>query len=102
MKIFQIIKCANDLGEFVNKNYELPFLLRRAIKKNYKVLYEEYSIFDEERKKLLADGEKDKITELLNTEIDIELVKVDVNVLADVKMPYKDELLIEFMLSEEE
>lgn len=112
MKIVELISNLNNLSKFINKDYELPFLLRRAIKKNYAVMLEEYKIFEETRKPLIdgydnkSDEEKaiidEKCRELLNTEIDIELVKVDVNVLADVKMPYKDELLIEFMLNEEE
>lgn len=112
MKVFEIINAINNLGKFVEKNYELPFSLRRAIKKNHKTLMEEYNIYDEQRKELLADidsktdeekGEIDKkFKELLNTDIDLEIIKVDINALSDIKMPYKDELLIEFMLNEEE
>lgn len=112
MKIIEIINNLNNLGKFVEKNYELPFILRRAIKKNHKALMEEYNIYDEQRKELLADidnktaeekAEIDKkFREFLNTEIDLEIIKVDINVLADIKMPYKDELLIAFMMNEEE
>lgn len=112
MKIVELISNLNNLGKFIGKDYELPFLLRRGIKKNYSMMLEEYKIFEETKKPLVegydekSDEEKatidEKCRELLNTEIGIELIKVDVNVLTDVKMPYKDELLIEFMLNEED
>lgn len=112
MKIVDLINNLNNLSKFIGKDYELPFLLRRAIKKNYNVMLEEYKTFEETKKPLIdgydekSDEEKatidEKCRELLNTEIDIEIMKVDVNVLADLKMPYKDELLIDFMLNEEE
>lgn len=112
MKIVELISNLNNLSKFINKEYELPFLLRRAIKKNYSVMLEEYKIF-EESKKPLIDGyeyksaeEKaivdEKCRELLMTEVDIEIIKVNINEMADLKMSYKDELLIEFMLNEEE
>lgn len=106
MKIYEIINAINNLNKFIEKKYELPFILRRAIKKNYNMLYEEYKIYDEQRKDFMKREDKEQmeadIKELLNTKIDIELVKVDVEVLADINMPYTDELLIEFMLNEEE
>lgn len=106
MKIYEIINAINNLNEFIKKKYEIPFVLRRAIKKNYNVLYEEYKIYDEQRKEIVAKEDETIVNEelktLLNTDIDIEVVKVNVDVLADIKMPYTDELLIEFMLNEEE
>ena len=106
MKIYEIINAINNLNEFIKKKYEIPFVLRRAIKKNYNALYEEYKIYDEQRKEIVAKEDETIVNEelktLLNTDIDIEVVKVNVDVLADIKMPYTDELLIEFMLNEEE
>lgn len=106
MKIYEVINAINNLNEFIKKKYEIPFALRRAIKKNYNVLLEEYKIYDEQRKEIVAKEDEQSATEelkaLLSTDIDIEVVKVNVDVLADIKMPYTDELLIEFMLNEEE
>ena len=106
MKIYEIINAINNLNEFIKKKYEIPFVLRRAIKKNYNTLFEEYKIYDEQRKEIVAKEDETIVNEelktLLNTDIDIEVVKVNVDVLADIKMPYTDELLIEFMLNEEE
>lgn len=106
MKIYEIINAINNLNKFVEKKYEIPFALRRAIKKNYNVLLEEYKIYDEQRKEIIAKEDETVVNEelktLLNTDIDVEVVKVNVDVLADIKMPYTDELLIEFMLNEEE
>ena len=106
MKIYEVINAINNLNEFIKKKYEIPFVLRRAIKKNYSVLLEEYKIYDEQRKEIVAKEDEQSATEelktLLNTDIDVEVVKVNVDVLADIKMPYTDELLIEFMLNEEE
>ena len=106
MKIYEVINAINNLNEFIKKKYEIPFVLRRAIKKNYNVLLEEYKIYDEQRKEIVAKEDETVVNEelkaLLNTDIDVEVVKVNVDVLADIKMPYTDELLIEFMLNEEE
>ena len=106
MKIYEVINAINNLNEFIKKKYEIPFVLRRAIKKNYNVLLEEYKIYDEQRKEIVAKEDEtvvnDELKTLLNTDIDVEVVKVNVDVLADIKMPYTDELLIEFMLNEEE
>lgn len=106
MKIYEVINAINNLNEFIKKKYEIPFVLRRAIKKNYNTLFDEYKIYDEQRKEIVAKEDEQSATEelkaLLNTDIDIEVVKVNVDVLADIKMPYTDELLIEFMLNEEE
>ena len=106
MKIYEVINAINNLNEFIKKKYEIPFVLRRAIKKNYNMLYEEYKIYDEQRKEIVAKEDETVVNEelkaLLNTDIDVEVVKVKVDVLADIKMPYTDELLIEFMLNEEE
>ena len=106
MKIYEVINAINNLNEFIKKKYEIPFVLRRAIKKNYNTLFEEYKIYDEQRKEIVAKEDEQSATEelkaLLNTDIDVEVVKVNVDVLADIKMPYTDELLIEFMLNEEE
>ena len=106
MKIYEVINAINNLNEFIKKKYEIPFVLRRAIKKNYNMLYEEYKIYDEQRKEIVAKEDETVVNEelkaLLNTDIDVEVVKVNVDVLADIKMPYTDELLIEFMLNEEE
>ena len=106
MKIYEVINAINNLNEFIKKKYEIPFVLRRAIKKNYNTLFDEYKIYDEQRKEIVAkEGEtivNEELKTLLNTDIDVEVVKVNVDVLADIKMPYTDELLIEFMLNEEE
>lgn len=106
MKIYEVINAINNLNEFIKKKYEIPFVLRRAIKKNYNTLFDEYKIYDEQRKEIVAKEDEQSATEelkaLLNTDIDVEVVKVNVDVLADIKMPYTDELLIEFMLNEEE
>ena len=106
MKIYEIINAINNLNEFIKKKYEIPFTLRRAIKKNHNTLFEEYKIYDEQRKEIVEKEDETVVNEelktLLNTDIDVEVVKVNVDVLANIDMPYTDELLIEFMLNEEE
>lgn len=106
MKMFQLIKNVNSVREFVAKNYELPFSLRRAIKKNEKAMIEEYVIFDEERNRIRTsdiddEEKKQKEVKMLNEELDIEIIKLPIEILADINMTLADEELISFMLEEE-
>lgn len=102
----EVISCINSLNSFVGKDYRLPYELRRAIKKNTNTLLEEYKIYKEELDRISeeitepAELEKAKI-KLLNTEIEIELIKLPVNILSEIDMSYQDEKLLEFMLIEE-
>lgn len=111
MTYAKIIEYIKRLRKFAEKNYELPFIVRRAIKKNHKALLEEYKLYDEEYQPLVADYESKtdeekeeinkKVMEMLNTETDLQLETVSVMMLADVNMTLADEELIDFMLVEE-
>lgn len=108
MKNFEIIERFNLVQEFINKDIVLPYTLRRGIKKNINTLLEEYKIFDEERNKILkdtnlSDKEKElKIKEILETDVDIEFVKVSENVLENIDMSLRDEAILDFMIIPEE
>lgn len=108
MKNFEIIERFNLVQEFINKDIVLPYALRRGIKKNINTLLEEYKIFDEERNKILkdtnlSDEEKElKIKEILETDVDIEFVKVSENVLENIDMSLRDEAILDFMIIPEE
>lgn len=111
MTYAKIIEYIKRLRKFAEKEYELPFILRRAIKKNHKALVEEYKIYDEEYQSLVADIENKteeekveinaKLIETLNTETNLELEKLSVDVLENTNMTLVDEELIDFMLIEE-
>lgn len=103
MKIKEIITSLNLMREFVDKGYELPFKLRRAIRINDEKMLKEYLIFDEERNKInekdISKEEKEReIFDLLETEIDIELEKVSYDIMETVTIPMSDENMIMFML----
>lgn len=107
MRNFEIINTFNLLQEFVNKDIVLPYTLRRGIRKNADILMSEYKIFDEERNKIiedvnLSDEEKEiKVKEMLETDVELEFVKVSANVLENIDMTLRDEAILDFMLIEE-
>lgn len=103
MKILNLIDNLNNMREFVNKGYELPFSLRRAIRLNDEVMVKEYIIFDEERNRikqseLNKDEINDKLVELANTEVDVKIEKVSYDIMETVTIPIQDENMIMFML----
>ena len=108
MKIFEIINTANLVQEFTNKDITLPYALRRGLKKNIATFVEEYKTFDEERNKILEDTslsideQNAKIQEILETDIQVDLVKLPENILENVDMSLKDEAILSFMLIPEE
>lgn len=103
MKILELIKNLNTMREFVDKGYELPFSLRRAIRLNDEVMVKEYIIFDEERNRIKQSGISedeinDKLVELANTEVDVKIEKVSYDIMETVTIPIQDENMIMFML----
>ncbi len=103
MKYFELIKNLNSMREFVEKGYELPFTLRRAIRLNDEVMVKEYIIFDEERNRIKAselseDEINNKLVELANTEVDVKIEKCNYDVMQQVTIPITDENMIMFML----
>jgi hypothetical protein len=107
MRNFEIINTFNLLQEFINKDMVLPYALRRGIRKNADILVAEYKIFDEERNKIfedtkLSDEEKEiKVKEMLETDVELEFVKVPANVLENIDMTLRDEVILDFMIIEE-
>lgn len=110
MTYAKIIECIKCIMKFAEKDYKLPSKLRLAIRKNRKVLVEEYKIFEEERLQLIeeydakTDEEKAKINkelmELLDTKTKVEIEKLSIDVLDDIDMTLGDEDLLMFMLEE--
>ena len=103
MKIKEIISAINLMREFVDKGYELPFKLRRAIRLNDEILMKEYLGFIKERDSLKEKGlnEEDfskQINEILDTEVDIKIEKVSYDIMETVTIPIQDENMIMFML----
>lgn len=103
MKILELIENLNSMREFVEKGYELPFSLRRAIRLNDEVMVKEYIIFDEERNRIKAselseDEINNKLVELANTEVDVKIEKCNYDVMQQVTIPITDENMIMFML----
>lgn len=108
MKIREIITNLNNLAKVIRKDMDMPYELRRAMRKNYKALSEEYGLYEEERvklKKKMEEGteEKDVAAELetiLDTEVNIDIVKVSESVLETVVCSASDEMLLQFMLED--
>lgn len=103
MKIKEIIANLQLMRKFVEKGYELPFLLRRAIRINDEIMMKEYLIFDAEREVIKSSGSNEeeinqKLTELINTEIDIKLEKCPYDIMSQVTIPIIDENMLLFML----
>ena len=108
MKIREIMTNLTNLAKVIRKDVDMPFELRRAMRRNYKVLSEEYGLYEEERiklKKKLEEGTEEKevaaeLEKILDTEIDIDLIKVSENILETVVCSTSDEMLLQFMLED--
>ena len=108
MKIREIMTNLTNLTKVIRKDVDMPFELRRAMRRNYKVLSEEYGLYEEERiklKKKLEEGTEEKevaaeLEKILDTEIDIDLIKVSENILETVVCSTSDEMLLQFMLED--
>ena len=108
MKIREIMTNLTNLTKVIRKDVDMPFELRRAMRRNYKVLLEEYGLYEEEKiklKKKLEEGTEEKevaaeLEKILDTEIDIDLIKVSENVLETVVCSTSDEMLLQFMLED--
>ena len=64
MKIREIMTNLTNLTKVIRKDVDMPFELRRAMRRNYKVLSEEYGLYEEERiklKKKLEEGTEEKV-----------------------------------------
>lgn len=111
LKLSIVIEYLLRLQEFGKKNYKLPFIVRRAIKKNHEALLSEYKIFKEESDELtegLADKSNEEkaeidatIQKMLEVEVKMELETFSVNELSNIDMTLADEELIEFMFNKE-
>lgn len=124
MKNIEIINHINNLEEFIKKEIQVPYKVRRAIVKNRQALIGEYNIYNEERVKLLdfhgknkeadmTDEELEvyrtkkeevntKIREMLNEEVDIDIIKISERDLEIDGLTVKDEITLEFMVAVEE
>lgn len=103
MKIKEIMANLQLMREFVAKGYELPFLLRRAIRLNDEKMMKEYLIFDSERERIKSSQVDEqeinqRLVELIETEIDIEIKKCPYDIMEQVTIPIQDENMIMFML----
>lgn len=113
MKNIEIINAINGLEEFIKKDIQLPYNIRRAIVKNRQTLIEEYKIYDAERVKLqktlddanTTDDEKmkvrEQIVEMLNTEFDLNVVEIPEEDLNIDGLTVRDELALDFMIKKE-
>lgn len=124
MKNIEIINHINNLEEFIKKEIQVPYKVRRAIVKNRQALISEYNIYNEERVKLLESlGKKNesemtdeeleayrekkeevntKIRDMLNEEVDVDILKISENDLEIDGLTVKDEIALEFMVEVEE
>lgn len=109
MKIREVIANLNNLAKVIRKEIQMPYELRRAIRKNYKVLVEEYSLYEEERNKLkkrLNEGANEQEVEkelenILELEVNVDIIKVSESVMESVTCSPSDEMLLQFMLIED-
>ena len=124
MKNIEIINHINNLEEFIKKDTQVPYKVRRAIVKNRQALIGEYNIYNEERVKLLDSLDKKneadmtdeelevyrekkeevntKIRDMLNEEVDIDIIKISESNLNIDGLTVKDEITLEFMVAVEE
>lgn len=108
MKTKEIIANLTNLAKVIRKDIDMPYELRRAMRKNYNTLSEEYKIYEEERTKLIMQlkaGENDKEIEekleaILETEVDIDIIKVSESLMETVVCSTSDEMAIQFMLED--
>lgn len=106
MKTKEIIANLTNLAKVIRKDIDMPYELRRAMRKNYNTLSEEYKIYEAERSKLikqLKEGENEKEIEekleaILETEVDINIIKVSETLMETVVCSASDEMAIQFML----
>lgn len=114
MKLGKIIENAKSLNAFIEKDsIQLNYQYSRAMVKNMQTLKNECELFESERQKLAVgfaektDEEKaeinNQIMEMLETDIDIEILKIPVGVIAiDNKISAKDLMALDFMIDEDE
>ncbi len=112
MNMKQIIEAINGTYAFINKDYKLPYPLRRAMRKNLKELNSEYVIFDEERKRILSEidstnayeieGADNAILQMLDMEVTVEIEMVSEKHLENVDSTYNEEMGIDYMILWEE
>lgn len=100
----QIINAINGIAAIINRNDILPYTVRRAIRKNYNTLMEEYSIYDEQRG-LITNNDcfnEEKLTELLNQNVDVNIAYINECEFENCPFTIKDEMALEFMIKESE
>lgn len=99
----QIIDTLNGITTIIQRKDVLPYAVRRAIRKNYRTLLDEYNIFDEARNTLesTTKNERDeKIKEMLNTNVDLEIIYIEEGQLDGCPFSVVDEMALEFMIKE--
>lgn len=100
----QIIDTLNGITAIIQRKDVLPYAVRRAIRKNYHTLLDEYNIFDEARNTLenVTEREREeKIKEMLNTNVDLEIIYIDEGQLDGCPFSVADEMTLEFMIKED-
>lgn len=100
----QIINAINGITTIINRNDILPYTVRRAIRKNYNALMEEYSIYDEQRD-LITNSDcfnEEKMADLLKQNVDVNIAYINESDLEDCPFTIKDEIALEFMIKESE
>ena len=106
MKTKEIIANLTNLAKVIRKDIDMPYELRRAMRKNYNTLSEEYKIYEEERSKLiiqLKEGENEKEIEekleaILETEVNVDIIKVSESLMENVVCSTSDDMSLQFML----
>jgi len=112
MKNMEIINNINALNVLIEKDMALPVKVGYAINRNLKKLMAEYSIFEEERKKIVpTDYEKKteeekkeidvKFNELANIEVDVEIYKIRLDDFGTCdSLSARDMLILDFMIED--
>lgn len=106
MRIREIVVILSNLTKVIRKDIDMPYELRRAIRKNYKLLTDEYILYEEERDKLktkLKEGVDEhkvekELEEILETEVNIDIIKVPESIMESVLCSASDEMSLQFML----
>ena len=96
----------SSLVNIINKDIPMPYPVRSALTKNYKALQTEVDIITKSvidiRNMVISDDEKKtKLTELGNSEVELDIVKIQRSTLNIDGISAKDELSLEFMIEEE-
>lgn len=99
MKNYEILNGLNRLNEVAELSF--PIKITYAIKKNIDSMMKEYKIYEEMLKEIDKE-DKQKINDLLNLEVEIELKKFNEDVLlnSDVDISIEQLNILEHMIKE--